>query len=156
MNRRDFLKQSALAAAALSASPVGTLAAGQGALERRGPPKKVIIIGAGLAGLAAAYELTQAGHDVTILEAQTRPGGRVHTLRDNFAEGLYAEAGATRIPNPAPTKCLAPPRGPFVSTVERATWKRGDQPMSQDSFAVYEIREQRILRVWYYPAVRPQ
>lgn len=46
-------------------------------------------------------------------------------------------------------------RGPFVSTVERATWKRGDQLMSQDSFAIYEIREQRILRVWYYPAVRP-
>src|SRR5260370_3948867 len=43
--------------------------------------------------------LTQVGHDVTVLEARTRPGGRVHTLRDAFAEGLYAEAGATRVPN---------------------------------------------------------
>jgi monoamine oxidase len=99
MKRRDFLKQSALAAAALYAAPFNTLAVGQGTLERRGAPKKVIIIGAGLAGLSAAYELTQAGHDVTVLEARTRPGGRVHTLRDDFAEGLYAEAGATRIPN---------------------------------------------------------
>src|SRR4030095_361258 len=99
MRRRDFLKQTAIAAAALSASSLSTLASDQRSLERRGAPKKVIIIGAGLAGLSAAYELTQAGHDVTVLEARTRPGGRVHTLRDPFAEGLYAEAGATRIPN---------------------------------------------------------
>jgi monoamine oxidase len=99
MKRRDFLKQSALAAAALSASPFSTLAVDQGTLERRGAPKKVIIIGAGLAGLSAAFELTRAGHDVTVLEARTRPGGRVHTLRDDFADGLYAEAGAARIPN---------------------------------------------------------
>jgi len=45
------------------------------------------------------FELTQVGHDVTVLEARTRPGGRVHTLRDPFADGLYAEAGAARIPN---------------------------------------------------------
>jgi monoamine oxidase len=99
MNRRDFLKQTALASAALAPSTFSTHAVVQGTPERRGPPKKVIIIGAGLAGLAAAYELTQAGHDVTVLEARTRPGGRVLTLRDAFAEGLYAEAGATRIPN---------------------------------------------------------
>jgi len=59
----------------------------------------VIIVGAGLAGLSAAYELTQAGHDVAVLEARTRPGGRVYTLRDPFPDGLYAEAGATRVPN---------------------------------------------------------
>ena len=59
----------------------------------------MIVIGAGLAGLSAAYELTRAGHDVTVLEARTRPGGRVLTLRDPFPDGLYAEAGATRIPN---------------------------------------------------------
>ena len=52
------------------------------------------MIGAGLAGLAAAYELSEAGHKVTVLEAQSRPGGRVYTLREGFADGLYAEAGA--------------------------------------------------------------
>ena len=99
MRRRDFLKQTALAAAALCAPSRTTSAFGQRSLDRRRAPKKVIIIGAGLAGLSAAYELSQEGHDVTVLEARTRPGGRVHTLRDSFAEGLYAEAGATRIPN---------------------------------------------------------
>src|SRR5919112_4050948 len=99
MRRRDLLKRAVSAAAALSAPPLNTFASGRGGLRRRGTPKKVIIIGAGLAGLSAAYELTQAGHDVTVLEARQRPGGRVHTLRDAFAEGLYAEAGATRIPN---------------------------------------------------------
>jgi monoamine oxidase len=99
MRRRDFLKQTAVAAATLSVSPLGTFAFGQGSLERWGAPKRVIIVGAGLAGLSAAYELTQAGHDVTVLEARTRPGGRVHTLRDPFPDGLYAEAGATRVPN---------------------------------------------------------
>jgi monoamine oxidase len=63
-----------------------------------GKPKKVIIVGAGLAGLAAGYELKRAGHTPVILEAQQRVGGRVYTLRDPFTEGLYAEVGAMRIP----------------------------------------------------------
>jgi monoamine oxidase len=61
------------------------------------PGKRVIIIGAGMAGLVAAYELARAGHDPLILEAQNRVGGRIYTLR-TFAPGLYAEAGAMRIP----------------------------------------------------------
>ncbi|NWG35107.1 MAG: flavin monoamine oxidase family protein [Chloroflexi bacterium] len=61
-------------------------------------PKKVVIVGAGLAGLAAGYELKRAGHTPVILEAQQRVGGRVYTLREPFAEGLYAEVGAMRIP----------------------------------------------------------
>ena len=56
-------------------------------------------MGAGLAGLSAAYELDRAGHDVVVLEAQVRPGGRVQTLRSPFSDGLYAEAGAARIPD---------------------------------------------------------
>jgi monoamine oxidase len=66
--------------------------------ERRDQPgKRVIIVGAGMAGLVAGYELANAGHDPLILEAQNRVGGRIYTLR-RFAPGLYAEAGAMRIP----------------------------------------------------------
>jgi monoamine oxidase len=61
-------------------------------------PKKIVIIGAGMAGLVAGYELKRAGHTPVILEAQQRVGGRIYTLRDPFMEGLYAEVGAMRIP----------------------------------------------------------
>ncbi len=63
-----------------------------------GKPKKVVIVGAGVAGLVAGYELKRAGHTPVILEAQHRVGGRVHTLRHPFTDGLYAEVGAMRIP----------------------------------------------------------
>ncbi len=93
LSRRDFLKSAALAAG-WAASGASLPASAGGLLEREGAAKRVIVIGAGLAGLAAAYELTESGHDVTVLEAQTRPGGRVQTLREPFSDGLSAEAGA--------------------------------------------------------------
>ena len=61
-------------------------------------PRRVIIIGAGMAGLSAGYELQRAGHDVKILEATKRIGGRILTIREPFSEGLYGEAGAMRLP----------------------------------------------------------
>ena len=61
-------------------------------------PRRIIIVGAGIAGLVAAYELMRAGHDPIVLEARPRVGGRIHTLREPFSHGLYAEVGAMRIP----------------------------------------------------------
>jgi monoamine oxidase len=52
------------------------------------------VAGAGLAGLSAARELEARGATVTVLEARNRVGGRVWTLRNGFAAGQYAEAGA--------------------------------------------------------------
>jgi len=99
INRRDFLRRSLLAAATFAVSPSKLMSWPQEGLQRQGAPKKVIVIGAGLAGLVVGYELTQAGHEVTILEARLRPGGRVYTLREPFSDGMYAEAGAARIPD---------------------------------------------------------
>ncbi len=65
---------------------------------RPGKRHRVIVVGAGMAGLVAADELARAGHDPVILEARQRVGGRVYTMREPFAPGLYAEAGAMRIP----------------------------------------------------------
>jgi len=72
---------------------------------------KVVVLGAGIAGLTAAYELGKAGYDVTILEAQDRVGGRNRTLRGGdklteiggatqhigFSKGQYMNAGPARI-----------------------------------------------------------
>jgi len=55
---------------------------------------KLIVVGAGLSGLVAATEIQAAGHDVVILEARNRVGGRVFTLRDGFAGGQFADIGA--------------------------------------------------------------
>ncbi len=57
-------------------------------------PSKVAVLGAGVAGLSAAYELQRLGHDVVVYEARNRPGGRVCTLREGFSDGLHVEAGA--------------------------------------------------------------
>lgn len=91
--RRQAVERLASAAAAMATGGLLVpLRAGGGV------KKRVIVIGAGLAGLCTAFELDALGHDVVVLEAQARPGGRVHTLRSPFSDGLYAEAGASRIP----------------------------------------------------------
>ncbi len=60
---------------------------------------KVAIIGAGLAGLSAAFELRRAGFDITIFEAEEgRVGGRVYTYYFDKNKELYGELGAMRIP----------------------------------------------------------
>lgn len=86
IGRRAFLRRAALGAAALAAGC------------RRGERTEVVVVGAGMAGLAAAAELARVGRDVVVLEAQSRPGGRVLTLRAPFADGLHAEAGAVFVP----------------------------------------------------------
>ncbi len=78
-----------------------------------GKGKHVIVLGAGISGLVAAYELEQAGFVVTLLEARGRVGGRAWTIRDGdtlemngeatqtakFSPGAYFNAGPARLPS---------------------------------------------------------
>jgi monoamine oxidase len=95
LDRRAFLQYVAAAGAlaVAGARPLPAAAAAGG-----GGGGRVVVLGAGLAGLGAAYNLMRRGYEVTVLEAQDRPGGRVLTVRDGFHRGGHAEMGAIRIP----------------------------------------------------------
>lgn len=107
ISRRTFMRNTALAGLGVTFFRSGVAVAGAGIMgnntddlsflakrESDSLNHSVIIIGAGLAGLAAADELEKAGHSVTILEARSYPGGRVRSVSDPFADGLYSEQGA--------------------------------------------------------------
>ena len=55
---------------------------------------RVVVVGAGLAGLSAAESLSDRGVDVTLIDASDRFGGRVRTVRDCFTDDNHAESGA--------------------------------------------------------------
>jgi monoamine oxidase len=124
MTRRDFVTKTSAACAGLSAWGLLPAAPAEGfdlppngqvsGAERR----RVVILGAGLAGMTTAYELGKLGYDCTVLEARARSGGRVWTIRGGtteteladattarsaqtarFENGLYFNGGAARIPH---------------------------------------------------------
>src|SRR5260370_23266273 len=100
MNRRDMLSMGGTALVGLSGRSADMLLASQSA----GAKKKVIVMGAGIAGLSCAYELKRRGHDVIVLEAGGRAGGHVRTFHDPFADGLYADMGAEHFYYPGYTE----------------------------------------------------
>ena len=57
-------------------------------------PRRVAVIGAGLSGLVAAWELRQAGVEVQVFEQSNRAGGRVWTVRDRLDDGAWLDTGA--------------------------------------------------------------
>ena len=82
----------------------GAFVADIAAARALGSKRNVIVMGAGIAGLSCAYELTRRGHSVTVLEASGRAGGHVRTFHDPFADGLYADMGAEHFYYPGYTQ----------------------------------------------------
>ena len=119
VSRRSFLEGlssvggSALLMAGMSALGFG-IASAQTAPPNLsgGGGKKIVVLGAGVAGMTAAYELSKGGYDVTVLEARSFAGGRCQTARKGFKltelggetqecdfdDGLYINHGPWRIP----------------------------------------------------------
>src|ERR671914_1300894 len=117
LTRRDFLTRVAAAGGASlvyeAMTGLGLLAAPRQLpfnLSGRVSGVRVVILGAGLAGMTVAYELAKVGFDCRVLEARARPGGRVLTVRRGtvseedgpiqtaaFEDGLYFNAGPMRI-----------------------------------------------------------
>lgn len=91
-SRRQFLVCGAAATGALALAGCG--------LSLNGPDDEdepVIVVGAGIAGLTAAWRLRQAGVAVRIYEAQGRMGGRMLSLRDHFPDNQVVELGGELI-----------------------------------------------------------
>lgn len=93
-SRRDLLKSAGVAGAVLASGSLPALAAAAtgGSSSNLG----VVVIGAGLAGLASAYELKKSGVSATVFEASTRLGGRCFSNRTTFP-GQVAENGGELI-----------------------------------------------------------
>jgi len=92
----------------------------------------IIIVGAGAAGLMAAAELSAVGYHVTILEAQSRAGGRIHTL-DDGSFSCIAEAGAEFVHGPLPfTTSLLREAGIPLQTFDGEIWEHNSGDMEED------------------------
>ena len=94
VTRRRFLRNAgAVATTAMAASSWSRLAS----VARGATAGRVVVVGAGLAGLTCAYRLKQAGITAEVYEAASRVGGRCWTRRGAFAEGQIAERGGELI-----------------------------------------------------------
>lgn len=95
-DRRTVLKGAGALAAGLAA-PVVTALPARAAPPGGGAAPRIVVVGAGLAGLSAAYQLRNAGYRCSVVEASNRVGGRCWTVDGYFEDGQVAEHGGELI-----------------------------------------------------------
>lgn len=104
LKRRKFIKNVVMAGIASTVTRPGKLIGSSDEMKKFSPKsrsiKKVIVGGAGLAGLCCAYELVKSGHEVVVLEASGRHGGHILTAHDGLSDGLYGDFGQEHITKP--------------------------------------------------------
>ena len=143
--RRKFLRDTVMAAGGmvlapgfLRALPVGDgvmregLVGEDGSSQAPGAPAggmRVVIIGAGIAGLNACYQLKKQGIDATVYEASQRAGGRMYTMKDRFGAGITTDIG-----------------GEFVDTTHTDI----RQLVSELGLELYDLREDPLTPKTYY------
>ena len=120
ISRRDVLMRVGAAGGAgamlaamnmLGLSPATPASAANFALPpASGNGKSVVVLGAGIAGLVSAYELQQAGYQVTVLEARNRVGGRAWTIRGGDRDRTDRSARCSR--RLSPRACTSTPARP--------------------------------------------
>lgn len=95
LTRRGFLKVAAFGGAGLAFS--SQLRPVVAAPRRDGTAPRIAVVGGGIAGLNAAYQLQQAGYAATVYEARGRLGGRIHSVTGAVGDGLVLDFGGSFI-----------------------------------------------------------
>jgi len=120
-SRRKFLRDSAYSAASIAFMP--SLFNESGFSKNMSTNNRVVIIGAGIAGLNACYQLKKQGIHATVYEASARVGGRMFTMKDEFGKGITTDIG-----------------GEFVDT----THTEIIQLMKEFGLSFYDLREDKL------------
>lgn len=120
-SRRKFLRDASYASAGMALVPLFLQASSFNKKENTN--KQVVIIGAGIAGLNACYQLKKQGIPAIVYEASPRAGGRMFTMKDEFGKGITTDIG-----------------GEFVDTTHADILGL----MKEFGFSFYDLREDKL------------